>query len=156
MSAGNLALATGRGTRIWRRWLRYRRAIITIGLWYVALNVTLGAVDRVVGVVGLDGHGRLTIEKDFHAASAQGVVVGVVALALASMVWGQIARLVDYRWFDGLSLLIPIYGFWWVGRIIWRLLYRLGPTGERDWPPASVRERCWVDPVARRLNPWST
>jgi hypothetical protein len=60
---------------------------------------------------------------------------GLLAPALAFGVfamWAFLATRVDYRWFDALLLLVPIYSIFWVGRISWRITN----LPYRDWPPA--------------------
>lgn len=57
---------------------------------------------------------------------APAVAVGAFAL------WAFLATRVDYRWFDALLLLVPLYSIFWAGRIAWRITN----LPYRDWPPA--------------------
>ena len=79
-----------------------------------------------------------------------------VAIIMVALAWGQAARHVDYRWFDGFCVLIPVCGLFWMGRIVWRLTYRIALVPTRAWPSARVRRESWLDRVARRVPTWST
>jgi hypothetical protein len=55
----------------------------------------------------------------------------IVALAVQLPILAAIAPRVSYRWFDCLFLLVPVYGVFWVFKVLWRLTY----LPYRDWPP---------------------
>jgi hypothetical protein len=54
-----------------------------------------------------------------------------LTLLAVFVVWAVMAQQVDYRWFDALLILVPFYGWWWMGRITWRLTN----LPYRDWSP---------------------
>ena len=102
------------------------RVLLTILLW-------IGAY-LVAGLVGLAASGGET------QGSSTGSGIGTLLL-LAEYAW--LARKVSYRWFDFLFAMIPIYGFFWMLRITWRIAY----LPFADWTPRPEEANNWV-PIA--------
>ena len=102
------------------------RVLLTILLW-------IGAY-LVAGLVGLAASGGEA------QGSSTGSGIGTLLL-LAEYAW--LARKVSYRWFDFLFAMIPIYGFFWMLRITWRIAY----LPFADWTPRPEEANNWV-PIA--------
>jgi hypothetical protein len=136
---------------------RAGRRLAAVCTWVFALNVTVRLCQIGPWVIGQRSNsGTMTIEQTLATNTGLGVAAGLVASALVAILWGQLARRVDYRWFDGFFVLVPFYQLFWTARIVWRLTYRISPDRVRDWPPADVRQPSWGDLVARKVWPRST
>lgn len=54
-----------------------------------------------------------------------------LCVAAVFVVWAVMAQQVDYRWFDAVLIVVPIYGWWWMAMIAWRITN----VPYRNWAP---------------------
>lgn len=125
-----------------------RRTAVRLAVTLLLLSPLLGAVPMADALGALDVTGTdLTPADPFADAPDAAWWVGPLLVAACVAYAGTLARLVDYRFRDGLFSLVPVLGWIFVVRFCWRV----SALPERRWPPASVRTRNGFDDLTDRV-----
>jgi hypothetical protein len=113
---------------------RGARLALTAVLWVATFTLQYFGGYVFAWLGGAPWENNLTFYGD-ESPWTYGVLPGIttgVGAVLYVVMWGWLASLVDYRWRDGLLVLVPVVEFFFVAKWI----YRLVGFRARDWQPA--------------------
>jgi len=100
------------------------------------VTVTIALVAGLVAISAILGDFLASLLLDDGGSNGSKEATQIWTLIVVA---GLVATRVSYRWFDGLTLLLPIYGIVWLFRIAWRVAY----LPFRDWTPRPEEAASW-------------